>query len=68
MAALHLNETPRRRNRGSIRQEQDGTRSFRQPSRNAWSPQQGIEFLTLLRGYRNNPMVLCHWYILVQGT
>jgi hypothetical protein len=68
MAALHLDNTARRRNGGPIRQEQDGTRSLRQPSRNAWSPQQGIEFLTLLGRYRNNPLVLCHWNILAQET
>jgi hypothetical protein len=66
MTALHLDNTTRRRNRGPIRQKQDGTRPFRQPSRNAWSPQQGIEFLTLLGCYRNNPMVLGHWNVLVQ--
>ena len=66
MAALHLHDTARRRNRGPIRQKQDGTGPFRQPSRNAGPPQQGIEFFTLLGGYRNNPLVLCHWNILVQ--
>jgi hypothetical protein len=68
MAALHLDDTARRRNRGPIRQEQDSTRAFRQPSRNAGPPQQGIEFFTLFGCYRNNPLVLCHWNVLVQET
>jgi hypothetical protein len=66
MAALHLDDTARRRNRGPIGQEQDGTRSFRQPSRNTRSTQQGIEFFALHGRYRNNPLSLCHGNVLVQ--
>jgi hypothetical protein len=68
MAALHLDNPAGCRNRGPIRQEQNGPRSFRQPSRNAGSPQQGLEFFTLLGCHRNKPLVLCHWNILVQET
>lgn len=68
MAALHLHEAAGLRNRGSIRQQQDGTRPFGQPRHNAWPPQQRVEFFTLLGGHGNDPLplVLCHRNILVQ--
>jgi hypothetical protein len=66
MPTLHLNDPAGRRDRGSISQQQDGTRPFGQPGRNAWSPQHRLEFFTLLGRNRNNPLVLCHWNVLVQ--
>jgi hypothetical protein len=65
MAALHLYDPARCRDRDSISQQQDCTRALGQASGNTWSPQQAFEFLTLLGAYRYNPLVLCHWNILV---
>jgi hypothetical protein len=65
MAALHLHEAARGRDRSSPCQEQDGPRPFGHPSGNAWSPQEGIEFFPLSGGYRHNPLVPWHWNILV---
>jgi hypothetical protein len=68
MAALHRHEAAGFRNRGSIRQQQDGTRPFGQPCRNAWPAQQRLEFFTLLGGHGRDSLSLrlCHRNILVQ--
>jgi hypothetical protein len=67
MAALHLHDAAGFRNRGSIRQQQNGTSSFSQPRRNAWPPQERLKFSPLLGRHGNDPspLVLCHRNILV---
>jgi hypothetical protein len=70
MAALHLDEATRRRDRIPIGQEQDRPRPLGHPRRNAWPPQQGLQFFSLIGGYRNDPLptMRSHPNLLVQDS
>jgi hypothetical protein len=67
VAALHLHDAARLRNRGSVSQQYHRARPFCQSCCNTRPPQQRVEFFALLSSQGNNPAcVLCHGNILVQ--